>query len=1261
MAVGLVILHFWFRAHAKEMLENMVSDSSNGKLKLKIGKLHFNYFSRRIRLDQADFYSTDTVNGTTAYRLRSERIDLKTKALFPLLFRKKVLIDSLRLSAPLIEVTRLRNTTRTGTAMKKEVSIPEEMGKVYTSIQDALQILKVKRFQIDGGVFRLSNRADPDQLPLTVSQFDFYIDNLSVDTARFTGKEKLLFSDNVVFRSRNQEILFPDGRHRLSFRNFGIDLKNKLVSFDSCTIAAAKTEHSAAAFNVYFDALFLSNIDFDTLYKTELIRADSVYCINPAFDLEVERDVQKAKNKRSPRLENIIQQLAGDLELGYVAVNNAAINIRTKKNNVPTSFRFSNNFFEVQGLSVRQDAERPIAVNSFAMAIRNYENFIKDSSYRLRFDSVLFRNDNLTLSNFIFTKLDHGRVLSSFSIPEFTLRGLSWDDLLFDRTLTADHGILYRPQISYTQSPRKKESRTIFQSLGLINEYMDLQQLDIVEGNIDLRLRNDHRLQLEDATLSVKSQSLLASKKLAGIRNSLNSLVFRQGRLHSPQLDIELKGTRYNGLNGNFVSDGIRFSTKKKDIILSLAGVSVNKMKVDEQLEHIQSEGLRWANAAVQFTAAAPGQSTNVPSVELKDIAGGKTDIKGSAGGYSVVTSVDQLALGRLEQKPGSTLQLEGLRVSGTGFELANEQSRLIIPAYRIADHTLSEIQKISWTSGSPSGETTLLIPFIRFTPDIRSLLQGKFVLGDVTIQNPVLETGERDLTKGITERRPALPDLEISRLLIRQPVLHITRHTAEGNMRLNWQGDFHPSGYLEATGVQTKGNRFTAATLQGYLSDFTYKAAEGPAIETGKGELALALKDIYWEQQDQLATDWNATLVSAIARNFRFDGIGKEKGKLFIRNGTLQNLQLGSANLLNIRKLAAENKMFRLQDVNGYYADSVRTFRWANAGFDRSTNKLRLDSFHWTPALSRDSFMARQSYQADYLQWKTGALRIGPVDIDGFIGNNKLYAGKAELDAVLLTVYKDRRLPFRSGMIKQLPVNALKKIRQPFAIDTVNISSARVEYTEVQEKTGNAVLVPVGNMRLRVHQLGNEYPGAADSLHLYAEGRLLDTVTIQLQVHESYADSLGGFRMQTHISPAPLELVNPLLEPLASVKVQSGSLDSFRLQVRGHEYLAWGHSNIFYRQLKIRFLQDSSRTKKPFLGGLKSFIANTFIIRKKNEDRNRDVFFTRLRDRSAVNYLVKITLDAVAGTVGVQNNKKEIRRYLKKEGLRNLPPVPID
>ena len=180
------------------------------------------------------------------------------------------------------------------------------MGKVYNSIQDALKVLQVNHFQIDDGNFSLINKVQPGQLPLHISNIHFHIDNLQVDTARLTGQEKLLFSDNVVLRSNDQDIVFPDGRHRLSFSSFRINLRNKIVEFDSCTIAATRTDSSASSFRVFFDTLKLTHIDFDTLYRSEVIKADSVYCLNPNFNLEVDAGKKKGPKKPIPKLEKIV-------------------------------------------------------------------------------------------------------------------------------------------------------------------------------------------------------------------------------------------------------------------------------------------------------------------------------------------------------------------------------------------------------------------------------------------------------------------------------------------------------------------------------------------------------------------------------------------------------------------------------------------------------------------------------------------------------------------------------------------------------------------------------------------------------------------------------------------------------------------------------------------------------------------------------------------------------------------------------------------
>src|SRR6185436_8969839 len=139
-----------------------------------------------------------------------------------------------------------------------------------------------------------------------------------------------------------------------------------------------------------------------------------------------------------------------------VIVNNASFDITTLKNGLPNSFTSYENNFEMQGLSIDQDAEKLVSVKSFAMAIRNYENFIKDSIYRLQFDSIVFKDNHISLSNFIFNKLDHGRIINTFNIPHFYLEGLSWDELVFEKRLTADRAIMLNPYISYSISKKKR-------------------------------------------------------------------------------------------------------------------------------------------------------------------------------------------------------------------------------------------------------------------------------------------------------------------------------------------------------------------------------------------------------------------------------------------------------------------------------------------------------------------------------------------------------------------------------------------------------------------------------------------------------------------------------------------------------------------------------------------------------------------------------------------------------------------------------------
>jgi hypothetical protein len=140
-------------------------------------------------------------------------------------------------------------------------------------------------------------------------------------------------------------------------------------------------------------------------------------------------------------------------------------------------------------------------------------------------------------------------------------------------------------------------------------------------------------------------------------------------------------------------------------------------------------------------------------------------------------------------------------------------------------------------------------------------------------------------------------------------------------------------------------------------------------------------------------------------------------------------------------------------------------------------------------------------------------------------------------------------------------------------------------------------------------------------------------------------------------MGPADLTLLNPILANLASAELRSGKLDTMSMRVAGREYLAFGEMKMYYHDLKVRIRKPDNR--RTIITGLTTFLANTLI---KNENKNRTglVFFVRWRDRSAINYLVKIALSGMASSVGVKRNKKQIRKYEKQIRNRNLPPMEL-
>src|SRR6188768_1274860 len=74
-------LHLYIANNAESLIEDLVRSKSGNKIKLDLKRIRFNYFSNKIVLENATFYSNDSIDNEITYRISIEKINLQVKGL----------------------------------------------------------------------------------------------------------------------------------------------------------------------------------------------------------------------------------------------------------------------------------------------------------------------------------------------------------------------------------------------------------------------------------------------------------------------------------------------------------------------------------------------------------------------------------------------------------------------------------------------------------------------------------------------------------------------------------------------------------------------------------------------------------------------------------------------------------------------------------------------------------------------------------------------------------------------------------------------------------------------------------------------------------------------------------------------------------------------------------------------------------------------------------------------------------------------------
>ncbi len=1261
LAAVVIGFNFWFIDHSESALEDIVASQSKGKLKLKVGKFKFNWLNNKIELYDAVFYTTDST-APTITQLSTNRIAIKARGFLPLLFKKQILIDSIHIHTPKVVVTKI-NESKPRQAQVKDTlnvsvsdnfSVARELGKISNSINEAIEDLQINRFVINNGSFSLIDKTVENHKPFIVDRININLDNLQVDKATTKkSKEKIAFTDDIAIQTSDQDIIFPGGRHFLSFKNFRFALSDRRVEFDSCTVRGVRGDSSKSAFKIFFDKLALTNINFDTLYAAEVIQADSVFCTNPDIFFDIDGDVKTTKNKkRVQNIDELVQQLLGDVMLNYVVVKNADININTIKKGKTNTFSSANNNFELQGLMVHQNYERPVKVDRLLMTLHNYETELQDGRYKIAFDSVKFEDDAITLNDFSFKEFGRGGVVNNLKMPRFEVRGLSWESLLYDNIFNARSAQFYNPDITVTTA-RKKVNRpkSVFETLGDVGNILNLTNLGIQNGNILLNLGKGATLDLQNTNLSLFADELTASKKIKNIQHSVNHLfvkkgVFKKGSTNATLTDMSL-------IENN---SGISASA----LLLTDAGLSakanrirLNSIILDSSAQTISINGLKWQNANVAINnkpkAAKKANAGSANNLALNNINGGPTSFKMVQGDKTISAFLTSISIDKILKPAGSTMQINGLQVSGEDVVMVDPRQRLSVASLAVSDNDNSIIRNIEYSKIDAFDSILIKIPQLTIIPNVTQIVSGHIFFKNLVLSDPTIEAklGKKD--SAALANKKTSPEISIGTATLHRPEIRLKLiNKNDSASYITWHG-VKENSFIKLTDFSSNDKTpIDAKQMDIFLTNFNYLNPKGKKIATNDNKLNLRFDNLLVQKNDKDEVEWKANASILSLDKLYFDSLGKKNAVLSLDKGDIKNITLNSKYTGNVLQILQVSDKLNLTGTNGSFTSAVNKVNWYSLSFDKGF--FRADSFYLRPLQSIEDYKIKKAFDPDYLTIRGGEVSGGPFDLVKYAGDSILAIRGVEVNDVKLLTFKDKRQVGTTTKEKPLFATLIKNIPGKLNIDSLSLKNMYVEYWEINPKTDTLGIVPVSDLNVVMKNIKNHNFSETDSLYIVASANVIHNLFTKLEVRQSYKDSLGTYLMKLQTGPMDLTKFNEILLLLEAIEVRSGWLDSLGLEAVANNNYSTGQMRMYYKSLSLRLMDKKDFTKQGFGNKILSWVANAIVLRKNNQGKESLVFFERLKDKSAINFIIKTTLSGIKSSVGLPGMKGKQRRYLKKQ-----------
>lgn len=770
LLIGGSVLYFLIVHRFKEGVSYIITKESKGRYAFNASEAEFSLRHKSIRLKKAMLYTPDTTNTNAYFTIRIPEIYFSLSSWKQLVFNKKIMVDSLSIIEPSINVH-----IRTTPVYKEHSDF--HASDILSYLEKALTRFNVHSFSLKDAAFSYHQPNAPS--PFTGDHINFSVSNFAVINDE---DSHLLGSDKVSIFLGRQNWRLPDGRHEISFKQLAFDSKDQRFELDSFSFSQ-KAPTGKASVHLVADKFLFTSRHLPAVYQKEQLLLDSLLCVNPVLSIPgypEEKDNPDSSGKI--RLKN---DLFNFISIRYIAVTNGELSLQDKEGRTgKATYRKAN--MKIFNLSVHPATDPYPSTDSIRIDLKNIGFVTRDSLYQLNIDEFSFhRNDAL------FTQVKFQPVhpasdrFMEFIAPALLLKNISIVELM-QRRLKASAASLRQPLIILNDKQKSVSARNnpslvssgkklalFYRTLHHLSELINTPSFDIVDGAARYRLTGDMPLQatVKNIYAHILLNKFFVSDSLVDIKHAIPNLTIGQVGLTVGSATASVRrfwfdGTRRHSLIKELnIGTNTGFELKGQDVYWNIFDWDIYQKSKEIQIDSLYASRLiiHTHPPAISTNPASAAAPSPLPTIRITRLQADQLSFYRSTPHTTLHFTINDLHAANLASA-GTFFSWSQLRMNlfDVGFE--TPKTKLLIKNANFSSDSGLSLQNVLLHSTGSLSSLNLSVPLLHIHTALSS--SDLSHLPPIGIDSRDLGIRYNKMTEKDTLQTAASANLHISTLL---------------------------------------------------------------------------------------------------------------------------------------------------------------------------------------------------------------------------------------------------------------------------------------------------------------------------------------------------------------------------------------------------------------------------------------------------------------------------------------------------------------